>query len=180
LLPSYVIRRADLADISIIQRIARDTWPKAYGEILSSAQIAYMLDLMYSTETLSAQMSTSATADQQQFLLLRASNETENAWCGFAAFQTNASGLGVSKLHKLYCLPSVQGRGVGAALVHEVTRLCLLEEQHALILNVNKYNQAKRFYEKLGFRVLREEVIDIGRGYVMDDYVLGLELTAAC
>jgi diamine N-acetyltransferase len=173
------IRPATVADIPTIQRIARETWPSAYGEILQPGQIAYMLDRMYSTEALSAQMSITENApNPQQFLLLRESRDNDDSYCGFAAFQTNASGRSVSKLHKLYCLPRTQGRGFGKMLVNEVKRLCLLEGQRSLILNVNKYNNARRFYEKLGFRVLREEVIDIGEGYVMDDYVFGIELTS--
>jgi hypothetical protein len=43
-------------------------------------------------------------------------------------------------------------------------------------LNVNKYNSAQDFYKKLGFCIDYEEVIDIGNGYVMDDYVMEKEL----
>lgn len=134
-----------------------------------------MLDLMYSTKTLSAQM---AAANPQHFLLLRDANARDDDWCGFAAFQLDGAAPSVSKLHKLYCLPRVQGRGFGRALVDEVKRLCLLARQRSLILNVNKYNRARHFYEGLGFRVLREEVVDIGEGYVMDDFVLGSTLTS--
>ena len=42
-----------------------------------------------------------------------------------------------------------------------------------LILNVNKNNgQAIRAYEKRGFAIREAVVNDIGRGYVMDDYVM--------
>jgi hypothetical protein len=44
-----------------------------------------------------------------------------------------------------------------------------------VFLNVNKYNKAKFFYEKLGFTITKEEVIDIGNDYVMDDYVMGIK-----
>ena len=30
----------------------------------------------------------------------------------------------------------------------------------------------KEFYEKLGFTVIKEEDIDIGNGYLMNDYVM--------
>ena len=43
-------------------------------------------------------------------------------------------------------------------------------------LNVNRFNDAVRVYEKLGFRRIREEKNDIGHGYYMDDYVYSLEL----
>jgi RimJ/RimL family protein N-acetyltransferase len=42
-------------------------------------------------------------------------------------------------------------------------------------LNVNKNNQSKYIYEKLGFKILRAEKIDIGNGFYMDDYVYYLE-----
>ncbi len=41
-----------------------------------------------------------------------------------------------------------------------------------LILNVNRKNKAKTFYEKNGFAVVREEDIDIGKGYFMNDYIM--------
>ena len=44
--------------------------------------------------------------------------------------------------------------------------------QKAIFLNVNKYNNAIHFYMKQGFTKVKDEVIDIGNGYVMDDYVM--------
>jgi ribosomal protein S18 acetylase RimI-like enzyme len=41
-----------------------------------------------------------------------------------------------------------------------------------LELNVNRYNKARQFYEKLGFTVIKEEDIDIGEGFFMNDYVM--------
>lgn len=42
----------------------------------------------------------------------------------------------------------------------------------SLGLNVNRYNKAKGFYERLGFNVIGEENIPIGNGYFMNDYVM--------
>ena len=41
-----------------------------------------------------------------------------------------------------------------------------------IILNVNKANNAKNVYESQGFTVRKELVLDIGGGYVMDDYIM--------
>jgi ribosomal protein S18 acetylase RimI-like enzyme len=43
-------------------------------------------------------------------------------------------------------------------------------------LNVNRYNKARFFYEKLGFVIMKEEDIDIGSGYYMIDYVMEKKL----
>ena len=39
-------------DIPIIQEIAHKTWPITYGTILSKTQFDFMMDLMYSDESL--------------------------------------------------------------------------------------------------------------------------------
>ena len=49
------IREADSQDYPLIQQIARQTWPDTFQAILSGEQIAYMLDMMYSTVALTTQ-----------------------------------------------------------------------------------------------------------------------------
>jgi ribosomal protein S18 acetylase RimI-like enzyme len=46
----------------------------------------------------------------------------------------------------------------------------------ALQLQVNRQNKAKGFYEKAGFTILEEIKLDIGGGFVMDDYVMEKKL----
>jgi ribosomal protein S18 acetylase RimI-like enzyme len=46
----------------------------------------------------------------------------------------------------------------------------------AIELQVNKKNVAQHFYTKQGFTIDRELVLDIGEGFVMDDYVMLLTL----
>ncbi|TXI77628.1 MAG: hypothetical protein E6Q44_13280 [Flavobacteriales bacterium] len=53
-------------------------------------------------------------------------------------------------------------------VVHHVA----LSGDTAVELNVNKRNPAKAFYERHGFVVERDEVLDIGQGHVMDDHVM--------
>jgi diamine N-acetyltransferase len=163
---NYFIRPACIDDIATIQAIAHETWPIAYGDILSAAQIRYMLTRMYAHETLANQMQDAANG--QQFLLI--ANAMHVA--GFAAYSVNQPAAAIAKLHKLYCLPTSQGLGLGRKLVNAVIANCVIAKQKTLCLNVNKFNRAKIFYERLGFKMISEEVIDIGEGYVMDDFVL--------
>jgi GNAT superfamily N-acetyltransferase len=75
-------------------------------------------------------------------------------------------------LHKLYVLPHTQGSGVGTALLQAVFAAARTAGNTRVELNVNRYNPARHFYARHGFSVLRDEVIDIGEGYVMDDHVM--------
>ena len=77
-----------------------------------------------------------------------------------------------TKIHKIYVLPETQGTGVGKLFFNLVVEKAKENNQIAVFLNVNKYNNAKQFYEKLGFTITKEEVIDIGNNYIMDDYVM--------
>ena len=45
-----------------------------------------------------------------------------------------------------------------------------------LRLGVNRLNPALKFYERLGFAIIKEEKTEIGNGFVMDDYIMELKL----
>ena len=65
------------------------------------------------------------------------------------------------------------GKGIGKSLLQEVVQGARLGVQEAVVLNVNKFNRkAIDFYLRMDFTIAQEEVIDIGNGYVMDDYVM--------
>lgn len=157
------IREATTADIPAIRSIAHATWPAAYGGIITPAQIAYMLDLMYSEDALVEQL----TMKGHRFLLA----EQDGTPIGFAGFEHHFK-PGRSRLHKLYVLPAVKGTGVGHALLEAVLMAALKAGDAAVELNVNKHNPAKDFYARHGFTIERDEVIDIGHGFVMDDHVM--------
>jgi|694.fasta_scaffold04380_21 GNAT superfamily N-acetyltransferase len=158
------LREATLADISLIQGIARATWPVSYADMISPAQISYMLDLMYGTAALEAQFGPKG----HRFFLV----EQDGTPVGFAGFEHGHLGTQRTRLHKLYVLPQVQRTGLGSELLNAVIVEALNAESSAIELNVNKYNRAKDFYLRHGFAVECDEVLDIGDGYVMDDHVM--------
>ena len=164
------IRHANHADISHIQSIARRTWPSAYGDILSVDQIEYMLDMMYSAEALSAQMGPMS----HGFAMAELDGEP----VGFVSFAADFSSGAATKIHKLYVLPEAQGRQIGYELVCFVQRYAaqVVPDQKAITLNVNKYNRARSFYERLGFQIVGAEDIDIGNGFLMEDLIMRLPL----
>jgi len=164
--PSIEIRKAIFSDIASIQEIAEITWPVAYGKIISSKQIRYMLDNRYDTDVI----------EKEMFLgdiYLMA--ELDGTSVGFACVKARENG--VFKLDKLYVNPTKQQRGTGKALLQAVINLILEFKGKELILQVNRKNPSVDFYKKMGFEVVRQEDFNIGNGYFMNDYVMSLQLS---
>jgi len=147
-----------------VRAIAYEVWPKTYGEILTDAQLEYMLDMMYSVSALQEQ----ANFKRHHFVLIYVDGEA----VGFASYEHNANESRKTKIHKIYILSSQQGKGTGKTLIGFIEQQALVFGDKSLFLNVNKYNSAIHFYQKTGFVIAKEEVIDIGNGFVMDDYVM--------
>ncbi|MEP0711978.1 GNAT family N-acetyltransferase [Algoriphagus sp.] len=161
------ITPAKLEDLIHVQSIAQRTWPDTFKNILSPTQIEYMLNWMYSLQMLEEQLK-----DGYQFFLAEENEEK----LGFSGIEINNE-PGKTKIHKIYILPSAQGKGIGKKLIQLIKEIAIEHNQKSLLLNVNKYNQnAIAFYEYLGFVNIKAEVIDIGNGYVMDDYVFEMGL----
>lgn len=165
--PMVEIIPAQSQDLKQIQSIASRTWPDTFGKILSSDQIDYMLDRFYNLPQLEEQV-------EQGHIFFFAEENGEKL--GFTGIQLNQK-PGQTKIHKIYILPTAQGKGIGKKLINAIKEIASQNNQTSLLLNVNKYNEgAIKFYEYLGFVNIKSEIIDIGRGYVMDDYVFELKL----
>ena len=155
------IRIAAEADIPLIREMARLIWPATYYPIIGREQVDYMLEWMYSPEALRQQF-----ADGCVFLI----SEADGLATGFAAYSTEHQAT--YKLHKLYVFPEKHGQGIGKMLVDEVIRQVKEQGGITLLLNVNKQNPALHFYKRCGFSIKEAVTIDIGNGFVMDDYVM--------
>ncbi|QSW89451.1 GNAT family N-acetyltransferase [Flavobacterium endoglycinae] len=162
------ITEAALKDIAKIQEIAHITWPITYGEILTKEQLEYMLDLIYSDETLSKQIQNK----EQLFYLI----SDVDSVIGFIGIEHNYKNEAITKIHKIYLLPETQGKGFGKMVFDEIGKMALENNSATLLLNVNRFNTALNFYKKLGFEIKETVDIEIGNGYLMEDYVMGKQI----
>jgi diamine N-acetyltransferase len=162
-----IIRKAELDDVNTIGYLAYQIWPVTYRDLLTFDRLQYMLNLIYSPASLRRQMTT----DLHQFLLAELNDEP----VGFASY-SKIDLPDTYKLHKLYVSTNIQGKGLGKALLDQVKANALSAGARFLHLNVKRDNKAIHFYEKQGFKIIREEDIDIGNGYFMNDYVMELSL----
>ena len=155
----FTLREAGPLDLALIQSLANKSWRAHYPGIISEEQIEYMLDWMYSVKQLEE--------DQRrgvEFLLIETSRPM-----GFAGWEVKED---IAYLHKLYLIPEAMGRGLGSALLAEVTSRAKERGVSFLQLGVNKYNaKAIKAYERNGFERFDSVCNDIGQGFVMDDYL---------
>ena len=163
-----MIRTAGLADIPIIQQLAQATWPATFKEILTPAQIEYMLEMMYSTESLTEQFSSL----QHVYLLWYDAGGEPRAYVSYQLDYLPR----VAKIHKLYVLPEGQKQGIGKALIDAVAARAVAHRQTRLRLDVNYQNRAIGFYERMGFVKIDEATTDIGEGFLMEDYIFEIGL----
>ena len=159
------IRKAILSDIPVIKEIAEKAWRPTYDHILTEQQTLYMLDLMYNSLTLENQMNGNIA-----FFMVDLGQET----VGY--FAVEIFNKQFVKLHKLYLDPTKKQQGLGKKIIQYIQDWALTNQRNRIILNVNKNNSAVLFYQKMGFTIIEEMILDIGEGYVMDDYVMQLYL----
>lgn len=157
-------RFATLDDVEAIRGVAEETWPISYANIITPEQIRYMLDHMYAPE----KIATSIQAADECFILAEEGSKV----VGFAGIAFHQPEEKFTRLNKLYVLPAHHGKRIGKTLLDIVEQEALQHATSAIHLNVNKYNPAFHFYTSNGYTILEEMVLDIGNGFVMDDYIL--------
>ena len=146
-------------EMILVQELASKIWPHAYGEILSSAQITYMLEKMYSLEALVKQREEGA-----HFFFVTIDKEK----VGFVSYTDREFDY---YINKFYLLPSKMGKNIGTQVYRELEKI--MHPVKAVRLNVNRYNiKAINFYFKLGFKIELFEDIKIGAGFEMNDFVM--------
>ena len=160
----FQVIKATKNHIDVINSLAHEIWPHAYGSILPEAQLQYMLERFYSSSSLQNQMDHL----HHSFIIVK----NENEIVGFASYSPHDENPSIFHLNKIYVLPSQQGKNAGIKMLDHIIAEIKKEGANSLQLNVNRHNKAIHFYEKQGFNVIGKEDIDIGKGYFMNDWIM--------
>lgn len=148
-----------------VAALAKVIWTEHYTPIIGANQVTYMLENFQSSETI-----WQAIKNEHIYWLI----EEEQKDIGYVSYQLEANTLFLSKL---YLKKSARGKKYGRKLLQYLVKIASEKKKETITLTVNKYNHHSiAAYQAMGFKKIREQVAEIGQGYVMDDYVLELEV----
>lgn len=152
--------------IEQVATLASDIWHEYYITLISRDQIAYMIDKYQSIPAIERQIRSEGYA----YYLMQHGAEA----VGYMAVKQEDGKLFLSKF---YVSRAHRGKGYASAADAFLEQLCTDSGLSSIWLTVNRDNRSSiAVYEKKGFRTIREQVADIGNGFVMDDFVMEKEL----
>ena len=166
------MQRIKLVEVKSMQQseaaaaLADEIWHEWFPSILSAEQIDYMVEKFQSVRAMTEQLASGYT-----YYILR-KGETR---IGYTAIRPDADGR--LFLSKIYIKKEYRGNGYAREVFAFLKDYCRENNLSAIWLTVNKHNDNSiAVYKKSGFRIIGEDVTDIGNGYVMDDYFFQLDI----
>ena len=153
------------ADVRRLAKVAKIVWREANTSFCTPEQVEYMIEKYQSVEAIMGQLM----HGYRYFLM-----EEDGEILAYFGVQPQGERLFLSKF---YILAENRGRGLFSVGLDVMREVCREDEMSAIYLTVNRNNRhAYEVYLHKGFKVIAEECTDIGFGFVMDDYIMELEV----
>ncbi len=154
------------ADIRALAALATEIWHEYFTAIISKEQIDYMVEKFQSYPVLKKAI------EEENYTYFLAYEE--GAMIGFCGVKPEKDRLFLSKL---YLHKKARGKGLSSILLKRAISFAREQDKKAIYLTCNKFNQhSLDVYRAKGFKDIDSVQTDIGQGFIMDDYILQLEL----
>ncbi len=152
-----IIRPAQLEDASGIAKVRIDTWRTTYRDIVP----AEFLDNMSYEEDTQLRAAHLSTPESKTFTYVAENDEGQIV--GFVAGgpERNNDPIYKGELYAIYILRSYHGQGIGRQLTNVLVERLLQVGIDSMILWVFADNPARRFYEALGGKMIKESQFEI-------------------
>ncbi|MGH8176963.1 MAG: GNAT family N-acetyltransferase [Steroidobacter sp.] len=148
------------AQISTVAELAWEIWNEFYVPIIGQMQVDYMVSKFQSAAAITTQI-----RDGYEYFLV----QRQNHHLGYCAVLVKPQ-EGALFISKFYLHGGARGSGTGRICMEFIEQLARQRGLTLLWLTVNKGNPSVNAYQRLGFCVAAELVMDIGEGFVMDDF----------
>lgn len=153
-------------EVHLLAEIANTVWHEYFPCILTTEQIDYMVEKFQSETALTKQIA----EGYRYYICMHAGKPA-----GY--FGVSLKENGSLFLSKLYLNQEFRGKGIASVMFAEIKQIAKACHATRIWLTVNKNNtKAIAVYRHFGMQIIRAEVTDIGKGFVMDDYVFELLL----
>ncbi|MCD7739777.1 MAG: GNAT family N-acetyltransferase [Candidatus Gastranaerophilales bacterium] len=154
-------------EIEQLASLASEIWHEYWPDIISPAQIEYMIEKFQSYNAIKKQI------EEERYI--------------YNIFEDNGNIIGYFGvcpednyffLSKLYIKKDFRYLGCGKQAFKKIQQIAQQYNKSSIQLTVNKYNtNTIKVYEKWGFKEINAIVSDIGGGFVMDDYIMEFKLS---
>ncbi len=158
----YEIRTVRTDELDELQDVAYVVWHQAYDNLIGPQQVDYMVEKF--------QNKTAFVQQLEEGYIYRGLY-VDGKLAGYSGSEKQEDRVFISKL---YVLEQYRGHGYGRKLVEDM--IALYPEYRSFYLTVNKHNPTYEMYLHMGFKVIDAVVTDIGSGFVMDDYIMQLDI----
>ena len=155
--------------VAAVEVLAREIWYEYYLPLIGRAQVDYMVGRFQTAEAIRDQID----AGFEYFLV-----RDVHIPVGYFAIRAEPEDSRVF-ISKFYLHGSRRGTGTGRRCMEFIEQLATGRGLPLLWLTVNKANPSVKAYQRLGFRIAADIEIDIGSGFVMDDFRMEKQLPPA-
>lgn len=146
--------------------LANTIWHEYFTDLISEEQIDYMVERFQSYDAIEKAMK------EEGYVYFLAYEQHE--LIGYCGVKPEEKRLFLSKL---YLRKDMRGKGLSSTLLKKAIQFAQEQNLRAIYLTCNKYNQhSLDVYHAKGFYDIDAVTTDIGNGFVMDDYILQLDL----
>lgn len=148
--------------IETLASLAKEIWNQHFVPLIGQKQVDYMLNRFQSHPAMKQQI------DQEgyEYFLIGYNDK----YVGYTGIKQEDNRLFLSKLYLKKCY---RNRGLARKTITFLTDICYQRNLSSIWLTVNRYNHNTiAAYEACGFTKIKEQVTDIGDGFVMDDFVM--------
>ncbi|UXP31115.1 GNAT family N-acetyltransferase [Reichenbachiella agarivorans] len=161
---SFVI--ADTEEtLEAVERLAYEIWNEHFPSIIGQAQVDYMLEKFSSLAAMQ-----NFQKEGYMFYIMK----SESHHLGYFSYKLEKKMLILSKL---YVHADHRGKGIARETMKFMGAIAKKEGKLTVRLTVNRDNLGSiQAYEKMGFEKISEVVMDIGGGFVMDDFVMSVAI----
>lgn len=153
-------------EIRALALLAKQIWHEYFITLISKEQIEYMVTKFQSYEALYKAI------NEEHYTYFLAYEE--QTLIGFCGVKPDKSRLFLSKL---YIQKDNRGKGYASLLLKKAIDYGNALHLNAIYLSCNKHNHhSLAIYKQKGFLQIDAVQTDIGQGFIMDDYILQLDL----